>query len=135
MQSEDKKSVRLGKVSKSVEKALGIPFTTGNSVYLLNEDADALAKKRPKHYLREIEEMSEILKNPDWVTFVKEEGIFYVKEYIKDGRFRHVLLHLKQKGRPKKWSYYELICPSEEVLRDIDRKAAFKKPILKENKA
>ncbi|HBS02444.1 MAG TPA: hypothetical protein DEA63_01045 [Firmicutes bacterium] len=97
--------IRLGKISKRVEKALSLSLTSEVGVYASGDFLDSLAKTYPDHYLKIVDAIGkEILKSPDFVSFEqKKEEFRFLKIYCKNGIFSFWEIRLKHLGKPKKW--------------------------------
>ncbi|MCI1244351.1 MAG: hypothetical protein LKG11_00095 [Bacilli bacterium] len=93
-------SLKIGRVSRKIEKAVGHEFGDDVGVYLSNEELDAFARKWPKTYLGRIEEMGRIIAKPDYAAYcVKKRVLFLIKEYLKEGAFRKVAMEIGDEGK------------------------------------
>ena len=57
--------IKIGRISKKAEKALGKDL--GNDIFLYVDNArlDELSRKRPETYLKDLEELSKMISSPD----------------------------------------------------------------------
>lgn len=96
--------IRLGKISKRIEKSLSLSLTSEVGVYVDESFLDSLAKTYPDRYLEILENIGkEILKSPDFAAFnQKEEEFHLLKIYCKNGVFSLWEICLKHLGRPKR---------------------------------
>jgi hypothetical protein len=102
----DQEPVKLGRINRAVEKALKEDFGEEVWIYLLAEDLDKMASKWPTIYLSRISEASKIIKTPDYAAYLeKEDTLYFIKEYLKDGHFQKVALSVKKEGQ---WHLKEL---------------------------
>jgi hypothetical protein len=115
----DKEPVKLGRINRAVEKALNEDFGEEVWIYLLAEDLDKMASKWPTIYLSRISEAAKIIKSPDYAGYVeKKQTLYFIKEYLKDGRFQKVALSLVKEGQ---WHLKELFALNEEKSEEIAR--------------
>jgi hypothetical protein len=83
--------------SSGRKSALGKIFGEEVWIYLLAEDLDKMASKWPTIYLSRISEASKIIKTPDYAAYLeKENTLYFIKEYLKDGDFQKVALSVKK---------------------------------------
>ena len=93
-------SLKIGRVSRKVEKAVGHEFGTDVSVYIPGEELDELARKWPDNYLGRVEEMGRIIAAPDYASYsAKRKTLFLIKEYLRNGEFRKVALEIMDEGK------------------------------------
>ena len=87
--------LKLGRISRKVEKALGLSLVCDVNIYLPQPQLDQLAASRPHDYLKRLDEISGICRDPDYVRYDESNDTFiYLKEYIKDGVFLKVAVDL-----------------------------------------
>lgn len=114
--------IKIGRVSRSIEKAVEVSFQGSCFVYLGEEKLDALAKSFPSSYLRRVEGMSEIIKKPSFAAYDKNGNtLFIIKEYVKDGVFSLLGMSLSQSENG--WEAGDLFKVNEEKALEIDKKA------------
>lgn len=97
-------SIKVGRISSNVERGLKITLVSNPSVYLNEEFLNLLARKRPNSYPNDIEEISKLIKKPNFVFYLKEnKEVVYAKTYILDHIPYFLLLYVNRQGKPKKW--------------------------------
>jgi hypothetical protein len=117
--------VRLGRISRGMEKALGKDFGDDIWIYVTGGDLDRLASHWPTNYLARLEECGRILKNPDYLAYAeKEELLYFIKEYFKDNLFKKVVVILKNE---KQWHLKELVVLDEPLLNKITSESLLKR--------
>lgn len=93
-------SLKIGRVNRKIEKAVGHEFGKDVAVYLSNGALDELASKWPDVYLGRIEEMGRIISSPDYASYcAKRKTLFLIKEYLRNGEFRKVVMEIEDEGR------------------------------------
>ena len=98
--------IRIGRISRAVERGLRISLTGDVTVYLPSNEADTLAKAHPNTYLRLIEGITEIIRSPDFVHFDAEQRqMNFIRFYDKGMRFIAMTVRIKHRGRPSRWQY------------------------------
>ena len=108
MENENE-SIKLGRISRPMERALGISLPSDVNIYMKSEDIDALAAKRPDSYLKTIGEIAYICKQPDFVSFDEKENLFtFLRFYCKNGSFYAVYVTVNLQGTPQKWHYFKI---------------------------
>jgi hypothetical protein len=113
----DQEPVKLGRINRAVEKALKEDFGEEVWIYLLAEDLDKMASKWPSVYLSRISEASKIIKSPDYAAYLpKENTLYFIKEYLRDGHFQKVALAVKKEGQ---WHLKELYALKEEESKRL----------------
>lgn len=122
--------IKVGRIARAIERALGLSLTGEVAIYMRDKDLNALAAKRPTSYLRQIEEIGAILKNPDFVCFASEtEEFSFVKGYIREGQLSLVFVRVKR--WQTRW-YVEGIETGLKALMPLTyRKAKFVRPQYK----
>jgi hypothetical protein len=117
--------VKIGRINKATEKALGLSLGENIWVYVTSVDLDTMAKKWPEAYLSRLHEAGTIAKEPDYAAYRKEGNILYlVKEYLKNGSFVKVLLEIV--GEPQ-WHLKAIYPLSAEKAKEIDEKYGIKR--------
>ena len=91
--------IRLGRIKTIVQKALNWKGDIDPNVYYLPEDLDALAAKYPDTYLRKVEEIHNILKDPDFASGDENKVILF-RTYYHERKFVTVGIALE---RHEKW--------------------------------
>lgn len=90
-------SLKLGRVSKNVERALSTTLTGDVFVYIKEENLNAFAVKYPNDYLRRMALVKDIITHPHYAAYIKEEEKIYLfRTYYKDGVFKTFALVLKK---------------------------------------
>jgi hypothetical protein len=118
-------SLKLGRVSKRIEKAVGETFDADVSVYMGKDSLNEFARKYPESYLRKIEAMADLLKRPDYAAYDAEgKDLFLIKEYIREGSFRKVVMRLH---RGERWEYASLGVLGDLEGRRIDASFGLKR--------
>lgn len=109
MEEEYVGPIRIGRIARSIERALSLSLTGEVAVYMNQEDLDALASRRPGDYLLVIQELCDVLKNPDFVGFCEEKEVFtYMKFYFREDGFYPFYLFVGRKGIPGKWFFLRM---------------------------
>jgi hypothetical protein len=122
--------IKIGRINSKVERALGLSLVSDVAVYLEEKDLDHLATIRPNDYLKTIDEITGILKSPDYVRYEeKADSILYLKEYIKGGLFTKVAVEIVHEGTPKVWRFNKLFCLGEELTKTLNAAKPFVRPI------
>ena len=94
---EQLQSIKVGRIARAIERALGLSLTGEVAIYMRDKDLNKLARKRPTSYLRQIEEIGVIIKNPDFVCFSTEnEEFVFAKGYVRDGQLSLVFVRVKR---------------------------------------
>ena len=103
---EENESIRIGRISRAMERALGLSLPSDVNIYMTGKDLDALAKKRPDSYLKAVSEIAFICKQPDFVSFDEAKQRFYfLRLYFKNEVFSAVWITVSLQGSPQKWRY------------------------------
>ena len=124
--------IRIGRIARATERALGLSLTGEVGIFMNAKDLDALASKRPNDYLKVLEEIGQIIHDPDFVSFDdKKESIRYVKFYFKEGAFSAVAVGIKKSGRPAKWRYENLLTVGKMALPFAEQGISLVRPIYK----
>lgn len=96
--------LKIGRITRNVEKALGLSLTSSVLVYADESFLDKLTRDHPERYLKIMEEVSSLLKKPDFVSFnEKKEEFVYLRVYCKEGNFKIGKLTISHVGKPKEW--------------------------------
>ena len=64
--------IKVGRISSKVEKNLNITLTSNPSIFLNEGFLDALASKRPNCYPNDIREITNLVKKPNFVFYLRE---------------------------------------------------------------
>lgn len=124
--------VRIGRVNRGTERALGISLTGETNIYMKADDLDRFAAKKPDSYLKLLEEIASIIKTPDFVSFdAEEEAITYIKHYFHGGMFHGVYIRIRHKGRPAKWIFEKLVTGDKTTIPPMFGSSAFVRPQYK----
>ena len=125
-------NIKVGRIARSTERALGLSLTGEVSIYITNAELDELARKKPNSYLRFLREITEILKNPDFVSFdqVHEEFV-YQKQYFKAAAFQSLYLFVGRGEQPGKWYLKRYMSGEKSPLSKIFEGRLFVRPIAK----
>lgn len=124
--------IKIGRIARPSERALGISLTGEVSIYMAPEDLDAIARKRPNDYLAFLEEISKIIHDPDYVAFeAEQEKLVYAKDFFKDDAFRMVFLSIKRSKSPGKWYFDALQMGPKNALGDSFQGLRFVRPQVK----
>ena len=102
----DNEPLRIGRITRSAEKSLGISLTGSVLIYMEGEALDRLAAKRPDDYLSYIQELESILKEPDFVAFDQEnERMVFTRGYFRNAAWSVVYLCVEKRGTPSRWTF------------------------------
>lgn len=128
----DNQPIRIGRIARATERALNLSLTGEVNIYMDTKELDALAAKRPNDYLKVLEEIGQIIHDPDFVSFNREEQtIRYVKFYYKEGALSAVAVNVKKKGRPSKWRYESLSTLGRFSIPSVQQDVSYVRPIYK----
>ena len=104
---KNQEPIKVGRIARAIERALGLSLTGEVAIYMSAADVDALASKRPGTYLKQLEEVGSILKNPEFVCFDQASETFsYTRSYIREGHLNMVYVRVRR--RQMRW-YVEAI--------------------------
>ena len=119
---DNNEPIRIGRISRSIEKSLDISLTGSVLIYMDAESLDRLAEKRPTDYLAYIGEIASILKDPDFVGFEPEKERFvFVRSYFRPATWTFVYLTIVKRGRPSQWMFAGInASPALAVPRTYD---------------
>jgi hypothetical protein len=96
----DNEPVKLGRINRAVEKAIGVDLGEDVWIYMKAADVDEMAEKWPSAYLARLSEASRIIKKPDYAAYQQEKKtLFLIKEYLKEGEFTKVALEIEHEGQ------------------------------------
>ena len=96
----DKEPVKLGRINRAVEKAIGKDLGGDVWIYMTAKDVDEMAAKWPSIYLSRLSEASRIIKRPDYASYcASKKTLFLIKEYLKEGEFTKVALEIENEGQ------------------------------------
>lgn len=108
---ENEGAIKLGRINRACEKALGLSLVSDVNVYMGSLELDQLAASRPNDYLQTIEEIGTIIKKPDYIRYDENKDEFiFLREYIQNGSFVKVAVRLSHIGCPKKWQFKKMHC-------------------------
>ncbi len=97
MVSGEVSSLKLGRVSKNVERALSTALAGDVFVYIKEENLNAFAVKYPSDYLRRMAVIKDIITHPHYAAYIKEEEKIYLfRTYYKNGVFKTFALTIKK---------------------------------------
>ena len=121
----DDTSLKIGRVSRKIEKAVNHEFGEDVGVYLDNKTLDELANKWPDAYLGRIQEMGRIIASPDYASYcTARKVLFLIKEYLHDGQFRKVVMEIVDEGHLSMKLVYNL---TDTKAKEIDHDGSIKK--------
>lgn len=84
-------TVKLGKVTKDLQRKIGVDFGDKGKIYILEKELDVIATTDPSGYLAKVHEASFIIQKPDIVFFDEERNkLHFVKLYFINDMFRIV---------------------------------------------
>ena len=93
-------TLKIGRINRRIEKALGHEFGSDVSVYLTNVTLDEMAAKWPTTYLSRVEEMGKIVASPDYVSYSPTgKRLYLIKEYLRAGRFCQVVMEIEEEKK------------------------------------
>ena len=103
---DNNEPIRIGRITRSTEKSLGISLTGSVLIYMEPEAIDKIAGKRPTDYLSYLQEIESILREPDFVAFDQEhERFLFIKGYIRSGAYSQVYVSVEHRGTPAQWTF------------------------------
>jgi hypothetical protein len=118
-------SVKLGRINRAIEKALGVDLGENVWIYMEQDDLDQMASKWPSVYLSRLEEASKIIKTPDYASYApKKKTLFLIKEYLREGEFTKVALEIEQ---DREWHLKLIYVLSALKTREIDEEGGIKR--------
>jgi hypothetical protein len=118
-------SVKLGRINRAIEKALGVDLGENVWIYMDQADLDKMASKWPSVYLARLEEASKIIKTPDYASYApKKKTLFLIKEYLREGEFTKVALEIEQ---DKEWHLKLIYVLSALKAHEIDQEGGIKR--------
>jgi hypothetical protein len=121
----ENESVKLGRINRAVEKALGVDLGENVWIYMDEGDLDKMAAKWPSVYLARLEEASKIIKTPDYASYVPEKKtLFLIKEYLRDGEFTKVALEIE---KDKDWHLKLIYVLNALKAHEIDQAGGIKR--------
>jgi hypothetical protein len=114
----DSEPVRLGRISRPIEKALGKDFGTNIWIYVTAADLGRFCETWRETYLSKLEEAARIIRNPYYVAYAeKYKKLFLLKEYFADGEFRKAgLLIADEEGQ---WHLKDIFALTPSRLSEI----------------
>ena len=107
---------------------MGLSFASSVLIYVEEEALNKMASRRPSSYLKDLEEISSIIKSPDYVLYREDVDEFYfLKEYLKNHEFKKVLVRIAHLGTPKRWILSSIGLAKTEELEELDVRYGFAK--------
>jgi hypothetical protein len=96
----EQEPVRLGRLSKALEKALGVDFGEDVFVYVSEEELRCLAKRWAESYLLKLEEAAKIIRCPLYAAYDgKNQRLYLLKEYVTSEGFKKAALEIVREGQ------------------------------------
>ena len=89
--------VYLGKVTKKVQKALGLELKDYDHVYLLEEDANKIVMSHPRSYLLYVHSAKKLILRPSSVAIEKEK-LFFASLFAFEGKLYPLAVELESNG-------------------------------------
>ncbi|MFA6620613.1 MAG: hypothetical protein WCS90_05755 [Bacilli bacterium] len=121
----DKESVKLGRINRAVEKALGVDLGEDIWISMDAADLDKMAAKWPNVYLSRLEEASKIIKTPDYAAYsAAKKTLFLIKEYLRNGEFSKVVLEIE---KDKGWHLKVISVLNALKTQEIDQDGGIKR--------
>ena len=74
--------IKVGRISSKVEKNLNITLTSNPSIFLNEGFLDALASERPNSYPNDIIEITNLVKKPNFVFYLRENKELVMRKPI-----------------------------------------------------
>lgn len=136
MDKESGGPLKVGRISIYVETSLGLDLKKGIFVYILEEDLNALASSRPNGYLKMVEEISVIIKEPDFARQLGENELEFIRFYWKNGAFSAVKAKLHFDQGLGFWTYKGIenfkpldpsLCKADPYIRVEKKSVTLKK--------
>ena len=122
--------IKVGRIARAIERALDISLTGEVAIYMKEEEINAMAAKRPSSYLKQLEEIGSILKNPDFVCFDAEKETFvFTRSYIREGILN--MVYLKVKRLQQRWYVHGIENGMKAALPISYQDAMFVRPQYK----
>ena len=124
--------IKVGRIARSTERALGLSLTGEVSIYISASELDAIARRMPNGYLRFLQEVTSILKNPDFVSFDgQKEEFAYMRFYFKNGSFSALYLYVGRGEEVGKWYFKRCLRCNKALLPNELADREFYRPIAK----
>jgi hypothetical protein len=121
----ENEAVKLGRINRAVEKALGVDLGNDVWIYMDEEDLDKMVAKWPSAYLARLEEASKIIKTPDYAAYSpSKKTLFLIKEYLRDGEFSKVALEIE---KDKDWHLKLIYVLNALRTQEIDHDGGIKR--------
>ena len=128
VKSINNQSIKIGKISKKMEEAFNLAFASDINVYIRPAFLDALATRRPESYLKTIEEMKSIIKNPDIIYYSKTNTCFgFLRLYPSAQGFLVVFIKVSPQGRPKVWAVEEMRRVGDAECKELLKVGVFRR--------
>ena len=113
----EQEPVRLGRLSKALEKALGVDFGEDVFVYVSEEALRLFASRWADSYLRKLEEASNILRYPLYAAYdEKRQRLYLLKEYVTAEGFKKAALEIAREGQ---WQLKDIFGLSPEKGKEL----------------
>lgn len=126
MEEKTVEPIKLGRIPKNVERSLDTSFPIQPFVYIDESGANELARKKPDTYLKIVENVSILIKDPDFGGYdEKEKSLYLFRDYITKDGFRKA--GVKLKIEKEEWKLVELFASSDERVKSIQRKTRLKR--------
>ena len=117
---DENKDVKIGRVNRGVERALHLALPNDVSVWMREETLNRMAEELPDAYLRRIEGIQDLIKNPDFVAYDDEKDqLVYWKQFYSKKKFRPIVVVVNHEGNPKAWVFAEMYSPSESKNAEL----------------
>lgn len=109
--------LRLARLAKAIEKALGVSLGDDVFVYLTDEDLREWVRKSPDRYLRRLEVLASYLRAPDYLAYVvTEKRLFLIKEILTEEGFEKITFEIVFEGR---WHLKKVFGLTAERFQEI----------------
>ena len=114
--------IKIARINRAVKYALNLNILDGSeNIYMTMEQVDALAKERPESYLKTLEWISDMLKQPDFVG-KREQGrrIAYIKEYYNNltKKFEKVVVSVIKDCDHRQVEWWYATCDGSAIIHD-----------------
>ena len=121
-------SIKIGRISKEVEKAFSLTLACDVSIFLEENDMNELASAKPNRYLEVIHEMTEIIKKPDLVYFDRNAFQFiYFRFYASHKGFHPMGIRVGLQNHPNVWTMLHMGWYRNEDCKNLAKNGSFKR--------
>ncbi|MGM9813774.1 MAG: hypothetical protein ACI32C_02595 [Candidatus Enteromonas sp.] len=97
-------SIRIGKISREVEKGLKVSLTSDIHLYVAEATLNRMAACHPDDYLKILEKVKRLIQNADFVRMEKRETYLeYARVYFREAHFYAMVVRFQHEGTPKRW--------------------------------